>query len=733
MYPSTAKLKLPDNLAAASWTSLAVYFVAHVAFAAVERSLSVGAHDTALICPAAGLLATALILTPRKRWPFLAAAAMVAEFVVSLVLEQQAFHVAYLIPAIAIPAEAIAFAFILTVFLPQPWFRRPGFEVFAYIMIAAMIAPLIGALISSQYLAVTGASVREALGAFGAWWASDLLGIALVVPAILGTMLEISVPGANTRRGYATIAAMALVWLGAITLLLGLPAQTAGATAHAEAANGIIAVLVFSVAAVIWLALKATPGAMAVTSLLVALLLSLFASAPGSRLGAYVSLDPFLLQVLYVLLITSSAASFLISLGRFEQVHQLALSQLRRSSARLVAQIATRLSQCSPEDHREAIAWSLGRVGRSCGADRCLMIEIDPNTDTFRVTQRWLRDGVSDSSARFRDTPLSSVMRPFESILEGGSLFVIRDTLPHDHPQRRLLELADARSAGYATIRGDDQVLGVLILSWLSSRRRWSNETSILLQSAAQMIGSTISRIRAMRVESDYREKLRELTAELARLDDQIRRETAADLHDGAAQSLAIARMRVAQLRRNPAPAPSDLYALEDMIVTALSQIRGVIRNMAPASPFDFGIRYALREFVEQTNEQLDLRLSLRESGDLDGITGDAASLLYRATRELVTNAIKHADPDHVHIELACNDAQVVLRVSDDGSGLGAADGDASTANGSGLGLFGLRERLRRFDGSIETSSDESGTRVKLTLSTDDRAAELAVQGTEPT
>jgi signal transduction histidine kinase len=709
--------KLVDFLSAESWFSLAVYLVAHLAFATIERNLAVGAYDVALLCPAAGLLAAILMLSRRRRWPLLAAAAVVAELTASWLVGAEALRAADVIFAIAIPVEATAFALILTVFVPQPWFRRPSFEVFAYIVMAAMIAPLIGAFISSQYLAVTGASLREALGAFGAWWASDLLGMLLIIPAIFGTLLDIRVPGAATRRRYLTCGAVVLAWLGAITIFVGLPTGSLRWPAQADSSSGVIAILGLSVATVVWLTLTSTPAIMAIASMLAALLLNLFASAPGTVLGTYLSLDPFLLQFLYVVLITSSTASFVIALARFEQAHEDPLSHLRGTSGRLVAQIATRLSQSGPEDYRAAIRWSLGSVGRSCGADRCLVIETDEKTDTFSVTERWLREGVPDSSAQFQRIPLSTVADTFENILEGGSLFVIRDALPPGHPRRLLLDLAGARAAAYATIRGDGRVLGVVVLSWLKSTRRWTNETSILLQSTAQIIGSTLSRIRAANVERDYREKLRDLTEELARLDDQIRRETAADLHDGAAQSLAILRMRVAQLRRNPESTPAELHSLEEMIVTALSEIRGVIRNMAPASQFEFGMRYALREFVEQSNEQLDIRLSLEERGDVDAITGDVATLLYRASRELITNAIKHAHPSHVHVELACEDTQILLRVTDDGSGLSAPSRDPAASGSTGLGLFGLRERLRRFNGRIDTHSDHSGTRIDVVLS----------------
>lgn len=715
--------KMLDFIVGDSWFSLAVYFVAHLAFATIERNLSAEPGDAALLRLSAGLLAAILTLSHRRRWPLLLAAAFFAEVAATWLIDDQTVRIADIIVAVAIPAEAISFAIILTVFVPQPWFRRPSFELFAYIVLAAMTTPLIGGLMSALHVATTSDSLREALGMFGAWWTSNLLGMLLVIPAVFGSLMDIRVPGSGTPRGYIGSAAVALVWLGTITLLVGLPSGSGHWGAQFDPGSAVIAALIVSVVSVLWLTFTATPATMAVASLLAALLLGLFASAPGTVLGQFLSTDPVLVQVLYALLITSSTASFVITLGRFEHAHERPLSHLRRTSGRVVAEIATRLSQAGPEDYRDAIQWSLGRVGRSCGADRCMVIEADYAADAFTVSEHWLRDGVADSSAHWRLLPLSAVAGSVQNVIEGGSLFVTRKKLSNDDPRRLLLELAGARAASYAAIRDDGKVLGVLVLSWLKSTRRWSNETSILQQCAAQMIGSTMNRIRVTSNERDYREKLRELTQELARLDDQIRRETAADLHDGVAQSLALARMHLAQIRRSGEPAAAQLQSLEDMIVTALREIRGVIRKMAPVSQFEFGMRSALREFIEQTNDQLDIGLSLEERGQIDIIRGEVASLVYRAARELVTNAIKHAQPSSIHVELACESSRVLLRVIDDGIGI-ATDGDNPPEfRGTGLGLFGLRERLRHFNGHIDTHSDESGTRVEVVLSAAEQIA----------
>ncbi|MEO1574820.1 MAG: ATP-binding protein, partial [Pseudomonadota bacterium] len=391
------------------------------------------------------------------------------------------------------------------------------------------------------------------------------------------------------------------------------------------------------------------------------------------------------------------------------------LTERRRSPHRVIARLATRLAQCEPHNADERIADGLATVGRTCGADRCVIFSIDLDDQTFSQSHRWCRPGVEDIQLQMQRQPMNGLGDLVNAADRSGTVFVLADDIPADSALGGYLARADAWAVAYAPLRSDDGVTGVLGLTWQQPTRRWGSDSSVVLQSAAQVIGRTLSRTRSAHADAAYRDKLRALTARLDQLDAVVRRETAADLHDGAAQSLAVARLRLAQIRQHGDASSANLQAVEDMIVAALTEIRGVIRRMVPSALYDLGLAHALREFVAESREQLDNDMTLVCEEPVDPLPAELASLLYRSARELLTNAIKHAEATRIVLRLTRTETDIAMEVEDDGRGFKSRRTGQRFADGTGLGLFGLRERLARVGGAIAVHSDSGGTRITVT------------------
>ena len=84
--------------------------------------------------------------------------------------------------------------------------------------------------------------------------------------------------------------------------------------------------------------------------------------------------------------------------------------------------------------------------------------------------------------------------------------------------------------------------------------------------------------------------------------------------------------------------------------------------------------------------------------------------MLYRCAYELVNNAMKHAQADHIDIQLMQENKQITLTVSDNGHGMKQADAQ-------GMGLQNIRERIEPYRGTLNIISNETdGTEIIITL-----------------
>jgi signal transduction histidine kinase len=190
------------------------------------------------------------------------------------------------------------------------------------------------------------------------------------------------------------------------------------------------------------------------------------------------------------------------------------------------------------------------------------------------------------------------------------------------------------------------------------------------------------------------------------------------DLHDATAQ-------RLFSLSASTAALP-DLIAADAqkgieraravaaLAETALLDLRGLLTELRPSAlvtrPFAEALVALCREW--QTDER-PVRLSLVLSGV--PLPAPVEDVLYRVAQEALANAARHAAARTVHVSVVEGRRRVTLSVTDDGAGF-----DASVRTGSGLGLLGMRERVRSVGGDVWVESEPGrGTTVRAELPLD--------------
>lgn len=217
----------------------------------------------------------------------------------------------------------------------------------------------------------------------------------------------------------------------------------------------------------------------------------------------------------------------------------------------------------------------------------------------------------------------------------------------------------------------------------------------------------------ARRLEEARTAGLRSLAAQLGQAEDAERRRLARDLHDSVGQSLSAMKLSVAAALAEAAPTrgPSLLRGALDELDAVISQVRTVTFQLYPTMLEDLGLVRTIERYADHLAHGR-LRIDIRESGPPQLLPGPLAAYLFRAVKELLGNAAKHAEAQQVVVAFHWRPDALRIAVTDDGRGF---DVDRALAPGGsdGLGLRDLRERVAHLGGSLAVESEPGlGTQV---------------------
>ena len=211
----------------------------------------------------------------------------------------------------------------------------------------------------------------------------------------------------------------------------------------------------------------------------------------------------------------------------------------------------------------------------------------------------------------------------------------------------------------------------------------------------------------------------REANSALRRLNERLEEEAkriAHTLHDEAAQLLASVHVALDALARDlPQSVRSRLEEVRGLLDRIEGELRTLSHELRPTMLDDLGLVPALQFLAEGVAKRTGLSVEVR--GSTHGRLPPAVeTALYRIAQEALTNAVRHAHPAHVKIQVQREARAVRCSVADDGVGFDAATALAQRG-GPGLGLVGIRERLDPLRGSLQiTSSPGCGTRVHVAV-----------------
>jgi signal transduction histidine kinase len=195
------------------------------------------------------------------------------------------------------------------------------------------------------------------------------------------------------------------------------------------------------------------------------------------------------------------------------------------------------------------------------------------------------------------------------------------------------------------------------------------------------------------------RDRLRALAGQVITAGDRERAHIARELHDSTAQSLSALDMLVASSLQDPTSAEhhEKLSVMRDIVASALGEVRNLSHFVHPRVLDDLGLEAAVEFLARLTREQSGIAVRVASNVSRP-VPAAVASVLYRVAQEAVRNAVKHAAPRQVRLELVADGAHVRLTVADDGGGF---DREVVEQQRRGLGLFVMEERLSLVGGRL--------------------------------
>jgi PAS domain S-box-containing protein len=353
--------------------------------------------------------------------------------------------------------------------------------------------------------------------------------------------------------------------------------------------------------------------------------------------------------------------------------------------------------------------------------------------EELRKAHRELEDRVEERTAALEQRTAELADQTMMLDLANDAIFVrtARDTISYwNEGAERLYGWTKAEALGRTT----HQLLRTefpIPLASIQSRETWEGELRHTKRDGTQII--VASRWRTLRdrdgkvigwleINTDVtsrkraEEAARRLSGRILTLQDEERRRIARGLHDSLGQYLAALKMNLDCLP-DPTNEQSKLIAdCSDIVNRSLAEMRTISHLLHPPLLDESGLESAARWFVDEFSRRSGIAVTLNVSPERMRLPSEIEIALFRAIQEGLTNVHRHAGATSVDIRVAANGAQVRLEIRDNGRGIPQEQLSrfAERTAPTGVGLAGMRERVRELHGTLEIHSNGTGTALTV-------------------
>jgi PAS domain S-box-containing protein len=211
-------------------------------------------------------------------------------------------------------------------------------------------------------------------------------------------------------------------------------------------------------------------------------------------------------------------------------------------------------------------------------------------------------------------------------------------------------------------------------------------------------------------------DQLRDLSARLMRAQDEERRRIALELHDSVGQNLAGLGMTLARLeddaKRDPARFSESIKDAKDLIQNLTQEIRTTSYLLHPPMLDELGLRSALLWYVEGLAKRSNLCIEVNIPDNLERLAPEMELAIFRLVQESLTNIHRHSESKTAAIRIARQGDNIYAEVQDRGKGMSQDRFAEVQSQAVGLGIRGMKERVRQSHGELTIDSNALGTKV---------------------
>ncbi len=206
------------------------------------------------------------------------------------------------------------------------------------------------------------------------------------------------------------------------------------------------------------------------------------------------------------------------------------------------------------------------------------------------------------------------------------------------------------------------------------------------------------------------------LGARLLRAQDEERRRISRELHDSVGQGLAAAKMAAETVMRRARLEENDRAAMIEAIAAierASSEVRTVSYLLHPPLLEELGLAAAVRAYAEGFSKRSGVEVGVIFPKQLARFAREIETALFRVMQECLTNVHRYSGSSKANIRILSDHENLILEVEDFGGGIGVKTVGRETGEvRMGVGISGMRERIRELGGRLEIHSSKSGTSV---------------------
>ena len=195
------------------------------------------------------------------------------------------------------------------------------------------------------------------------------------------------------------------------------------------------------------------------------------------------------------------------------------------------------------------------------------------------------------------------------------------------------------------------------------------------------------------------------------------RRRLAKELHDGIGPLMSTIKLNLdgvkSELSNKYPKASKKIAAMEDLVQTVATDLRGISHALMPSAIVDFGLVTALQNLCMKANDSEKVAVDFYHSGITERLDSNIELGLFRITQELLNNAFKYAQAKAIHVQLIQHKDSIMLTVEDDG--VGFEPKKLKELVDKGIGLQNIQTRVETLGGMVHIET-QLGQGVMTTI-----------------